>query len=75
VIEINGAGSEATHIWDPKTSLFEAYTTQFLQWKYLFEVGKEVKQNYPSKMNTSVFGFFCDFFSLVTRKHKLNISS
>lgn len=39
IIEINGAGGEATHIWDPATSLREAYSTLFVQFGALFEIG------------------------------------
>lgn len=39
IIEINGVGSEATHIWDPATSLVEAYRTQFEHYRLAFEVG------------------------------------
>lgn len=39
IIEVNGAGSEATHIWDRRTRLIEAYRTLFKQVEYLFEIG------------------------------------
>lgn len=39
LIEINGAGGEATHIWDRKTTLREAYATLFEQNRMLFEIG------------------------------------
>ncbi len=39
VIELNGVTSEATHIYDPKLSLFEAYTVLFRQWRIAFEIG------------------------------------
>ena len=32
VIEVNGAGSEATHIWDPSTKLLDAWRTQFFHY-------------------------------------------
>lgn len=44
VIEINGVGSEATHIWDPKTSLREAYATQFAHYRAAFEIGREMRR-------------------------------
>jgi hypothetical protein len=40
VIEVNGAGSEATHIWDPRTSLAHAYATQFAHYAAAFEIGR-----------------------------------
>jgi hypothetical protein len=39
VIEINGAGSEATHIWDPATKLLDAWRTQFFHYGSAFRIG------------------------------------
>src|SRR3546814_6646752 len=39
VIEINGASSEATHIWDRNGTLGELYRTLFFQYRTLFEIG------------------------------------
>ncbi|MCL2428566.1 MAG: D-alanine--D-alanine ligase, partial [Alphaproteobacteria bacterium] len=39
VIEINGAGSEATHIWDPTTTLGEAWRAQFFHYAAAFRIG------------------------------------
>ena len=39
VIEINGAGSEATHIWDPRTKLLDAWRTQFFHYGMAFRIG------------------------------------
>jgi hypothetical protein len=39
VIELNGVSAEATHIYDPKVSLLEAYRVMFKQWKMAFEIG------------------------------------
>ncbi len=41
IIEINGAGAEATHIWDARTRLWEAYQTLFEQFRILFQIGAE----------------------------------
>jgi membrane protein DedA with SNARE-associated domain len=41
VIELNGVSSEATHIYDPKLSLIEAYRVLFRQWRIAFEIGNE----------------------------------
>ena len=38
VIELNGVTSEATHIYDPKLSLFDAYRVLFEQWRIAFEI-------------------------------------
>jgi pimeloyl-ACP methyl ester carboxylesterase/membrane protein DedA with SNARE-associated domain len=40
VIELNGVTSEATHIYDPRLGLREAYRTLFEQWAIAFEIGR-----------------------------------
>jgi hypothetical protein len=40
VIELNGVTSEATNIYDPAHTLFEAYAILFRQWSIAFEIGK-----------------------------------
>jgi len=41
LIEVNGAGSEAVHIWDRTTKLLDAYRTLFEQHRLLFEISAE----------------------------------
>jgi hypothetical protein len=41
VMELNGVTSEATHIYDPKNSLWEAYRVMFAQWDIAFEIGAQ----------------------------------
>jgi hypothetical protein len=43
VIEINGVGSEATHIWDPRTGLIDAYASQFAHYREAFEIGRRMR--------------------------------
>lgn len=38
IIEVNGVGSEATHIWDAETTLREAYSAQFFHYRSAFEI-------------------------------------
>lgn len=45
IIEINGAGSEPTHIYDPKHSLFFAWHEIIRHWKMLYEISKINKKN------------------------------
>ncbi len=40
VIEVNGAGSEATHIWDARCTLREAYASQFTHYRAAWEIGR-----------------------------------
>jgi hypothetical protein len=39
IIEVNGVTSEATHIYDPKLSLWQAYSILLEQWRVAFEIG------------------------------------
>jgi hypothetical protein len=39
IVEINGAGGEATSIWDSSTSIGDAYQTLIRQWALLFRIG------------------------------------
>ncbi|GBQ69144.1 D-alanine--D-alanine ligase [Ameyamaea chiangmaiensis NBRC 103196] len=39
IIEVNGIGSEATHIWDRETTLREAYMAQFRHYHAAFVIG------------------------------------
>jgi membrane protein DedA with SNARE-associated domain len=39
IVELNGASSEATSIYDARNSLFSAYRTLFRQWELVFAIG------------------------------------
>lgn len=73
VIEVNGAGSEATHIWDSKMSLREAYATLFNQWRILFEISaKNYKRGRGSFHRLQIVR---EVISLALRKGPLETSS
>lgn len=40
IIEVNGAGSEPTHIWDARTTLREAWVSQFTHYRAAWEIGR-----------------------------------
>jgi membrane protein DedA with SNARE-associated domain/pimeloyl-ACP methyl ester carboxylesterase len=40
IVELNGVTSEATHIYDPRVGLLEAYRVLFEQWGIAFEIGR-----------------------------------
>jgi len=44
IIEVNGAGSEAVHAWDPKFTLREAYAIVFAKQRMLFEIGDTMRR-------------------------------
>ncbi|MEH6309190.1 hypothetical protein RYH73_26295 [Olivibacter sp. CPCC 100613] len=40
IIELNGAGSEPTHIYDPQHSLFFAWKEIYRHWQILYQISK-----------------------------------
>ena len=75
IVEVNGAGSEATHIWDARTKLLDAYSTLFTQWDLLFSIGAEV-QSLPQKKRKLKFGAFLkECAKVFFRKESLSVSS
>ena len=40
VIEVNGVGSEATHVWDARTRLRDAWRDQLQHGRAVFEIGR-----------------------------------
>jgi hypothetical protein len=45
IVELNGATSEATSIYDARNSLFSAYRTLFRQWRLVFAIGARNRAN------------------------------
>jgi membrane protein DedA with SNARE-associated domain len=41
IIELNGAMSESTNLYDPNFSILKSYSILFSQWKILFQIGRE----------------------------------
>jgi hypothetical protein len=54
IVELNGATSEATSIYDARNSLFSAYRTLFQQWRLVFAIGAANKAtgHAPSSVET-----------------------
>lgn len=44
IIELNGAGSEPTHIYDPKHSIWYAWKEITLHLNYLYQISKKNRQ-------------------------------
>lgn len=44
IIEVNGAGSEAVHAWDPRYTLAEAYRIVFEKQRMLFSIGAAMRK-------------------------------
>lgn len=75
IVEINGSGSEATHIWDSKTRLLDAYKTLFIQWSLLFSIGTEVSRLPNHKGKVNIGSFLKDCAKVIFRKDELSVSS
>jgi hypothetical protein len=75
IVEVNGAGAEATHIWDRKTKLLDAYKTLFTQWRLLFEIGHEVHLKYSKVHNLDIKLFFKSCLKYIFRDKNFTISS
>ena len=43
IIELNGSGSEATHIWDPAMTIRAAYAAQFFHYGESFRIGAAMR--------------------------------
>ncbi len=54
IIELNGAASEATSIYDSRNSLFAAYRTLFKQWDLVFAIGAANRQQGCATMRASI---------------------
>lgn len=44
IIEVNGAGSEAVHAWDPRYTLWETYKLVFKKQKLVFAIGAAMRK-------------------------------
>lgn len=75
VIEINGAASEATHIWDNETKFVAAYKTLIEQWSILFRIGREAKMLHSDIANVRVWIFLKECLRVARRRDSLSISS
>lgn len=47
IIELNGAGSEPTHIYDPSHSIFFAWKEIIRHWDILYKISKQNRKNHP----------------------------
>jgi hypothetical protein len=59
IVEINGAGAEATHIWDRRTTLPEAYKALMQQYKAMWEIGAaNARRGYkPAKLSELIAAY------------------
>jgi membrane protein DedA with SNARE-associated domain len=65
VVELNGATSESTNIYDPSWSLFHAYRTLFRQWALLYRIGHANRR--AGQRPTGVWGLLRHLWDYYTR--------
>jgi membrane protein DedA with SNARE-associated domain len=75
IVEINGAGSEATHIWDAETTVLRAYRDLFAQWDLLFSLGQEVQRLRGPTAKVNVPAFLVQSAKVFFRRDQLSVSS
>ncbi len=56
IIEVNGAGSEATHIWDANCTLRQAYATQFRHYGEAWKIGRAMRARGHRPITLRVMG-------------------
>ncbi|OTP78448.1 hypothetical protein [Caballeronia sordidicola] len=65
IMEINGAGSEAIHAWDPAISVFKGFQIIFAKQRMLFAVADAMRRRGVKPINTF------DLFRLYQRQQRL----
>ena len=78
IVELNGVTAEATHIYDPRTRLVDAYRTVFGQWRTAFEVGaanraRGARPTSAMALARSAFGFLVPGFRRRLRTKRFDI--
>ncbi len=75
IIELNGATSEATSIYDPSNGLGEAYRTLFQQWRILFAIASENRRRGASEVHWSRWPGLLARYRAGARSHPHSVSS
>lgn len=70
VIELNGVSSEATHIYDPKFSLFQAYRVLFAQWRIAYEIGNENRKRGAKVMSILELAKLLSEYTEISKGHR-----
>lgn len=65
IIELNGAGSEPTHIYDPNHSIFFAWKEIIRHWNILYRISKQNKKKSPYMDFNSGVRMFKDNFAYI----------
>ena len=68
LIEVNGAGAEATHIYDANISIGEAYRVLAKQWDHVFSIGRINQKN--AKRGDRLRDLFREMFRSFRQAHQ-----
>jgi len=71
IVEINGAGAEATHIWDAKMRLRDAYKTLFQQFDILFRIGAQNRRRGFKALGPVRFLLDCRAYRRLSREYPI----
>lgn len=73
IIEVNGAGSEAVHAWDPRFTLRQAYGIVFAKQRRIFEIGAAMRrEGYPAASARSLIHHYLRQQRLIRRYPRSN---
>lgn len=72
IIELNGAASEATNIYDASNSIWSAYATLYRQWEIVYRIGAENRRR--GKRVTSLWAVFKDWLAFSSRAAEFPIA-
>jgi hypothetical protein len=65
IIELNGAGSEPTHIYDPNHSIFFAWKEIIRHFNLLYKISKQNRNKFPYMNFTAGLKMFRENFSYI----------
>ena len=65
IIELNGAASESTNIYDASNSIWSAYATLYRQWEIVYRIGAENRRR--GKKVTGLWSVFRDCLAFSSR--------
>jgi hypothetical protein len=72
IIELNGAASEATNIYDASNSIWSAYATLYRQWEIVYRIGAENRRR--GKRVTRLWAVFKDWLAFSSRAAEFPIA-
>lgn len=72
IIELNGAASEATNIYDSANSIWSAYATLYRQWEIVYRIGAENRRR--GNQSVSSWSVFKDWLAFSSRSAEFPVA-